>query len=254
MAKNLEESRQKIEKMHARVQTATYYELLEVHPDTADEQTVLKQFRLKARNWHADRWGAVDLDADMQRKIQEIFAALNTAQQTLSDPEKRAEYDFKQQAGDQNIGNIIDAEGAFRRGKTMLQTGSYNGAHEQFRRAAKLHPEEDEYEAHFLYTEYLQIPKNSDGKPQNRARATEISKRLDEISVEYPENDSVLTFLGVVYLGLGKQAKANNLFTAALQHNQRNVEARRQQRLISMRKERESKKGFFDKFLDKFRS
>lgn len=254
MAENSDADRKKIEAMYARIQSDTYYELLGLNPDTLDDSEVLKQFRVKAREWHADRWGAVALDEESKRKIQEIFAALNTAQQTLSDPDKRAEYDFKQQAGDQNIVNIIDAEGAFRRGKTMLQTGSYKGAHEQFRRAVELHPDEDEYAAHFLYTEYLQIPKNEAGAPKKRQRALEIQEELDALSIKSPENDSLLTFLGVVCLGLGQQAKAKNLFAAALQHDPRNVEAQRQQRLIAMREERDSKKGFFDKLMDKFRA
>src|SRR5699024_12777715 len=87
-----------------------------------------------------------------------------------------ADYDFELQAGDQNIEDIIDAEGAYRRGKNMLQTGSYKGAHEQFRRAVELHPDETEYQGHFLYTEYLQIPKNDEGLVKNRARALEIFK------------------------------------------------------------------------------
>src|SRR5690554_6494565 len=254
MAENLDADRKRIEAMHARIQEDTYYELLGLNPDTLDDATVLKQFRIKAREWHADRWGAVDLDENSKRKIQEIFAALNTAQQTLSDPDKRAEYDFSQQTNNQNIVNIIDAEGAFRRGKTMLQTGSYNGAHEQFRRAVELHPDEDEYAAHFLYTEYLQIPKNEAGVPQKRQRAVEIQEKLDALSIKSPENDSLLTFLGVVCLGLGQQTKAKNLFASALQNDPRNVEAQRQQRLIAMREERDSKKGFFDKLMDKFRS
>src|SRR5690554_2676126 len=254
MAANIDEARQKIDAMYARIQNEDYYKLLGLNPDTTDQASVVQQFRIKAREWHADRWGAVDLDADSKRKIQEIFAALNAAHQTLSDPEKRSDYDFNQQAGDQNIVNIIDAEGAFRRGKTMLQTGSYNGAHEQFRRAVELHPDEEEYLAHFLYTEYLQIPKTDAGVPQQTQRANEIHDTLNSISNKHPETDSILTFLGVVCLGLGQQTKANNLFTAALQHNPRNVEAQRQQRLISMGKERGNNKGFFAKLMEKFRA
>ncbi len=254
MGDNIDEVRQKIDQMYARLDEQTYYELLDVEPDAADDKTVLKQFRVKAKDWHADRYSSYDLDAQYKQKLQEIFAALNTAQQTLSDRDKRADYDFKLEAGDKNIKNIIDAEGAFRRGKNMLQTGSYNGAHEQFKRAHELAPDEDEYRAHYLYTEYLQIPKNEDGKALKRTRAKEIADELDAISAKKPENDSILTFLGVVFMGLDQMNKAKGLFSEALRHNRQNVVAQRQMRLFSMRKERKSKKGFFDKLLDKFRS
>lgn len=255
MADHIEEVRHKIDEMHARIEEDNYYELLELDPDQKpDKKEVMKKFRLKAKDWHADRYSGFELSADYKQKLQEIFAALNTAQQTLSDGEKRADYDFKLQAGDQNIENIINAEGAFRRGKNMLQTGSYKGAHEQFKRAHELHPEEDEYRAHLLYTEYLQIPKNDEGQALKRTRAQEIFDELDAVSEQKPNDDDLLTFLGVVAMGLKNHRKAKVLFNEALRHNRQNVTAQRQLRLIKMREERESKKGFFDKLLDKFRS
>jgi tetratricopeptide (TPR) repeat protein len=255
MTDNLEEVRQKIDQMYSRIDEDSYYDLLEIDPEQPlDSKAVMKQFRVMAKDWHADRYSGFELDADHKQKLQEIFAALNTAQQTLSDVDKRADYDFKLQAGDQNIENIIDAEGAFRRGKNMLQTGSYTGAHEQFKHAHELHPEEEEYKAHVLYTEYLQIPKNEDGKALKRTRAQEIFDEIDAISESKTEDDSILTFLGVVAMGLGDLRKAKVLFNEALSHNRENVVAKRQLRLIKMRKERESKKGFFDKLLEKFRS
>jgi curved DNA-binding protein CbpA len=255
MAETIEDVHQKIDQMHARIDQDSYYELLELDPEQPlDSKTVMKQFRLKAKDWHADRYSGIDLDAAHKQKLQEIFSALNTAHQTLSDDDKRADYEFELQAGDQNIENIINAEGSFRRGKNMLQTGSYTGAHEQFKQACELHPEETEYKAHLLYTEYLKLPKSEDGKTLERARAKEIFDRIDEVSREKPEDDSILTFLGVVAMGLGNLRKAQSLFNEARQHNRGNVVAQRQLRLIKMRRKRESEKGFFDKLLDKFRT
>lgn len=254
MTENRQEICQQIDEMHQRIEQVSYYELLELEPEQADERSVVKQFRLKARDWHADRFGAVDLDDDYRQKLQEIFAALNTAQQTLVDAQKRAEYDLKLETGDQNIEDIIDAENSFRRGKSMLQRGDYQAAHEQFARAVELHADEQDYRAHYLYTEYLQLPKNEAGISLNRTRAQEIHRELDAISAKKPEDDSLLTFLGVVALGLNQVNQAKGLFTEALQHNPRNVEAQRQRRLITMREEREANKGFFGKLMDKFRS
>lgn len=243
-----------IDEMHQRIEHMSYYELLEIEPGQVDERAVVKQFRLKARDWHADRFSAANLDEDYRQKLQEIFAALNTAQQTLADGEKRAEYDMKLEAGDQNIEDIIDAENSYRRGKSMLERGNYQAAHEQFVRAVELHGEEQEYRAHLLYTEYLQLPKNDAGISLNRMRTQEIHRELDAISAKKPEDDSLLTFLGVVALGLNQVNQAKGLFTEALQHNPRNIEAQRQRRLITMREEREASKGFFGKLMDKFRS
>lgn len=246
--------RQRIDRMHKRVQQQTYYELLEIDREEIEEESVMKKFRLKAKEWHADRFSGYDLDETYRQKLQEIFSALNTAQQVLSDRDKRAEYDFKLQAGDQDIGSIINAEDAFRRGKNMLKTGSYKGAHEQFQTAYDLNPDEDEYRAHLLYTEYVQISKDEQGRPVERSRASEIYNELEEVSEERPDDDAVLTFQGVVAMGLGKTKKAKSLFDRALQHNRNNVVAKRQRRLIRMRQKRDEKKGFFEKLLDKFRA
>lgn len=254
MTETLEEIRRKIDEMHLKLEEATYYELLELEPADIDEKNVMRQFRLKARDWHADRFSALDLDAPYRQKVQEIFSALNTASQVLSDPERRNTYDFELEAGDHNIENIIDAENAFRRGKQMLHTGSYRGAHEQFRRAVELHPEEYEYEAHFVYTEFLQIPKDEAGIVEDKRRAQEMHARLDEISMKKPEDDSILTFLGVVSMGLDQHNSAKRLFNEALQYNPRNIDAQRQLRLITMREERQANRGFFSKLLERFRS
>lgn len=254
MAEDIDDVRRRIDEMYERIDRQTYYELLDVDREEFDDKTVMQQFRRKAQKWHADRFSGFELSDAYRKKLQEIFSALNTAQQTLTDENRRAEYDFKLQAGDRNIGSIIDAEDAFRRGKNMLQTGSHKGAHEQFEHAYDLNPDEDEYRAHLLYTEYLQIPKDEEGKPRKRSRAREIREELAQISEELPEDDAVLTFLGVVSMGLGKTQKARSLFERALQHNRNNLVAKRQRRLIRMRQEREQNKGFFEKLLEKFRS
>lgn len=250
MTENLEEIYTRIDAMYERIQNETYYELLDVERDV-DSNKVVKRFRMLAKEWHADRYSGVDLADEYKQKIQEIFSAINAASQTLQDPDKKADYDFKLEAGDQDIQAVINAENAFRRGKNMMQTGSSAGAHQQFKRAHELAPDEDEYRAHYLYTEYLQIPKNEKGIALEKNRTREIFEELDELSEEYNESDWILEFLGVVAMGLGDNAKAKRLFNEALTLNPRNVTAKRQLRLIRMRDKRKKDKGFFQKMVDK---
>lgn len=252
MAATEEEVRQKIDRMYARLAEESYYELLDV-PKDVDERTVTKKFRALAKDWHADRYSGYDLSTEYKEKLQEIFSRLNTAQQTLGDSGRRAEYDMELAGGTTDVGAIIDAESAFRRGKNMLQTGSYRGAHEQFKRAVELHPEEREYQAALLYTEYLQIPKNDEGTPLKRTRAQEIYSELQEMADEFEENDSVCVFLGTVAMGLDDNRKAERYFREAKMINPSNVTAQRQLRLINMRREKGSQKGFFAKLMERFK-
>ncbi|MGM0557351.1 MAG: DnaJ domain-containing protein [Myxococcota bacterium] len=250
MTETPEEVRKRIDKMYQRIQEESYYELLDVERDVGEKE-VVKKFRMLAKDWHADRYSGIDLSDEDRQRIQEIFSAINAASQTLQDPDKRAEYDFELEAGNQDIEAVINAENAFRRGKNMMQTGNSTGAHQLFKRAHELAPDEDEYRAYYLYTEYLQIPKNEQGRALKKSRTQEIYDELDELSENYNESDWILEFLGVVAMGLGKLRKAKLFFHEALTLNPRNVTAKRQLRLIKMREEKENSKGFFQNLMDK---
>ncbi len=242
MAKDFQEVRQEILEMYKLVQESNYYELLGVDPE-ADKAKVNARFRELARKWHTDRFSQYDLGADKE-KVQEIFAAINSAHRTLTNDDRRAEYDMEIHDGP-SINEILEAESHFRRGKSMLNSGSYKGAYEAFKTAVEMKEDELEYQAHLLYTEYLLIPKNEDGEARQRARVREIFDELDQINIELQEKDWLLTFLGTVSIGLGKTRQAEGLFQEALLANSNNTNAKRQLRLLRSRRRKKKKKGGF---------
>ncbi len=251
MAEDTEAVRRKIVTMHEKLGELTHYEILGVKANldqTLLDAEVAKRFRELAKEWHVDRFSGYDIGADKQ-KVQEIFARINTAKQVLGDPDKRAMYDMELAGENVDIGSILTAESAFRRGQTMLDSGSYKGAHEQFKIACEENPDDQEYFAHFLYTEFLLLPKKKDGSPEDRSRGKEIYDELDKLVAQLPDRDWLLCFLGVVAKSLGKHREAYALFMEALQHNPKNVIAKRQERLMKMR--REQKKGFFASLKEK---
>ena len=249
MAKDLQAVRSEISQMHERIKEENYYELLGVDP-AADAAMVGARFRELARTWHVDRFSAYDLGAD-KAKVQEIFAALNTAHRTLSHPEKRAEYDVEIDDGP-NIGDILEAESHFRTGKNRLQSGSYKGAMEAFEEACRLKDDELEYRAHFLFTEYMLQDKDDEGLTKNRTRAKKIFDELDAINVQLPDKHWLLTFMGTVAAGLDEYRTAEALFQEALLSNSQDTDAKRQLRFLrSRRKRRRKKKGFFAKLFGK---
>ena len=256
MAQETEDVRAKIEGMQKKLEDINYYELFEVDSKLEGDALrteVTRQFRQLAKEWHVDRYDTDALGEGYRESLQEIFSAINTAYQVLTDKEKRTEYDMELSGENTDIGSILNAESAFRKGQNMLTTGAHKGAHEQFRIAHDENPDDLEYRAHFLYTEYLLIPKDESGTPKSKSRAQEIYDELDELLNEMPEKDWLLTFLGVVAMGLNRDREARALFNEALQFNPKNVVAKRQQRLLKMRAEREKNKGFFAKLMDKFK-
>lgn len=252
MAEDIQAVKEKITTMHAGLKETSYYEVLGVKQSldqTLMNAEVTNRFRELAREWHVDKYSGYDLADEEREMLQEIFSFINTAKQVLSDPDKRASYDMELAGESVDVGAIFNAENAFRRGQTMLDAGSYKGAHEQFKIACQEQPDEQEYQAHLLYTEFALLPKKPDGSPQDMKRAKEIYDALDDLVAQLPDRDWLLCFLGIVAKGIGRTREANVLFTEALQHNPRNVMAQRQQRLVKMRKDQ--KKGFFAQLKEK---
>jgi curved DNA-binding protein CbpA len=251
MSQDTKAVRDEIRAMHARLQTISYYELFEVPADldnTAIKDQVQRQFRQLAKKWHIDRYSGQDL-GDERSTLQEIFATINTAQATLTDPNKRAAYDLERSGSNTDITSIINAETAFRKGQSMLSTGANKGAHEQFRLASQANQDDKEYRAHFLYTSYLELNKDANGHVTNRGEAQKIYDELNEISQKLVDRDWLLAFLGVVCLGLKRDKEAQSLFYQATSLNSKNLIAQRQMRLLKMRSEQ--KKGFFGQLMDK---
>ncbi len=249
MAKDLHEVRNEILQMHQRVQEETYYEILGVDME-ADAALVGARFRDLARKWHIDRFSNYDLGPD-KSKIQEIFSVLNSAHRTLTNPDKRADYDLEIDSGP-DIASILEAESHFRTGKNRLSGGSFRGAHEAFRQSCELKDDELEYRAHFIFTEHMLIDKDEDGRVQNRKRSKEIFQELDEINQTITEKAWLLSFMGTVAMGLGDDRQAEDLFQEALMADSQDHEAKRMLRLIRVRRKRAGeKKGFFAKLFGK---
>ncbi|MFB6263709.1 MAG: DnaJ domain-containing protein [Bradymonadaceae bacterium] len=236
------------EKFREVQQAENYYEVLGVERDASEEE-IRSTFRKAAKKWHADRYGD-ELDEAEKKKVRKIFSALNSAHETLSDPDEREEYDRALETGDADIESVIDAESSFRRGRNLLDAGRYEGAHEQFKEACELSPEnEPEYRAHRLYTEYQLIQKDSEGRPKDRERAREIFDELDDIHDRTGKRKAWLfAFMGQVAKGLRRNAEAEDLFKEAKMLDSDNTMAQRQLRLIRMRREKEDE-GLLDSIL-----
>lgn len=255
MDQDTEELRDKIDRMYERIEEDNYYELLDIDPEIDEseiEDQAVKTFREMAKDWHVDRYDIDELGGEEYReKLQDIFSAINTAHEVLTDEEKRTEYDMELSGENTDIGAILDAENAFRKGQNMLENGSFEGAHEQFEIACEGNPDDIEYRAHFLYTEYQLLSKDDDGLPKDRDRAREIYDEMDDILEEIPDRDWLLAYLGVVTMGLKRYREAKSLFNEALQYNPKNTTAQRQKRLLKMRQKRQEDKSLLSKLLDK---
>jgi curved DNA-binding protein CbpA len=248
-----DDTRAKIQEQYEFIQDADYYEILGVD-ESAGKSEITSRFRELAKEWHADRFPDDQLEGDDRQKVQEIFAEINNAYQTLSNPQDRDEYDAALETEDTDIGSVIDAEDNFRKGRNLLDAGRYEGAHEKFEAACELSPEDEpEYRAHRLYTEYLLLLKHQDGTPRDRDEAGEIFDEMDDISRNMnDEKDWLYAFMGRVADGLDRMQQAQQLFQEARRINPNNRMAERQLRLIKRRREKEQEdEGLLQNLLSK---
>lgn len=250
MAEELDKILANIDSMYERIQTETYYDLFDIDIE-ADQARINAAYRQLAKVWHVDRFSNYEL-GEARTKVQEISSFINNAHRTLTDEDARFEYDMEVGEGP-DVAALLNAENAFLRGKNLLSSGRFKGAHELFRQAVEWNEEEPQYKAHLLYTEYMQLPKDEHGVCVGKGRPEEIFKELDEINTEVPEKDWMLQFMGTVALGLNRQRQAMGLFQEALLINSKNHEVRRQVRLLEMRADKEPE-SFFQKLLSKFKS
>ena len=245
MSVDAEKIRDEIRRMHEMLESLTHYELLGVEQDASTE-VITTTFRQLAKKWHVDRFSQAGLSVMEREMVQDIFSALNDAHRTLIDPQRRADYDYEHDDSP-SVADILTAENEFLRGKNMLKTGSYKGAHELFKSASESNPDEREYKAYFLYTEYLQIPKDENGRLTIKARSATILKEFEDIHTAIGDKEWLLLFMGQVELGLGNERKAVGCFREVLYMNPHNHEAKRQIRLLEMRKNNPKNEGFFAK-------
>jgi hypothetical protein len=80
---------------HASLETADYYQLLEVSPGASDEE-IKKGYYAMAKKYHPDRHHLPHL-REVQGLLEELFAKVTVAYQELSDPAARRRYDGARQ-------------------------------------------------------------------------------------------------------------------------------------------------------------
>jgi len=103
-----------------------YYEILKVSK-SASEGEIKKSYFDLARKYHPDSFER-ELDQESRKKIDDVFAYITKAYQTLIDKEKRDEYDSSAEAPEVEEDLSRKAEIKFRQGKTLYNMKRYEDA------------------------------------------------------------------------------------------------------------------------------
>jgi curved DNA-binding protein CbpA len=211
----------------------SYYQVLGVPNDAPTSAIAAAYFQL-AKRWHPDRLDAEH--ADLRELAIKIFARIGEANQTLSDPERRKQYDelLKQGAGgaeeQEQVQRLVRAATSFQKAQVLLRRNNLAGAEEAARSALADAPDEAD---HFALVAWLDSMKPG----------ADLEKSLRELNRAAKLEDANLRvrwYRGQVLKRLGRGRQAIEDFRLIVERDPRHVDAQRELRLFEMQRGKKS--------------
>jgi len=192
-----------IEEMYSKYKDLGYYGVLGVKQYTTVAE-IKSAYYDAAKRFHPDRHFYLSSD-DLKGKLSDIFAYITEAYTTLSNSEKRRQYD-RQIANrpEPTLSNKEIAEARFEEGKIEFAKYNTTQALELFGQAAYLNSSVAKY--HYFYGLAL----NKLGRLKEAAKAIQRTLKIE------PSNPDYLAEAGHIYLKVGFPGRAKSAFKAAL--------------------------------------
>lgn len=224
--------KQKIIDRAVQISSQDYFQMLGLDRSATPDQ-VQKAFFALAKVWHPDRLPPALVD--VKDACSKVFTHLTDAQQTLCDPERRAEYmtllkDGGATPDDQaKIQAVLEAAMEFQKAEILLRRNDLTAAYEIAKRCLALDPEQADYLALVTWLDSQ--------KPEWIGR----EKTLEKVAVmdrclKMNENcERAYFFRGMLYKRIDEHSKAFKDFKKAAELNPRNLDAAREVRLHNMR-------------------
>ena len=196
--------REEVRERHARLREISFYELLGVERDATHAQ-IKRAYIRAAKRLHPDALSRLGLD-ELKQEANELFAEIAKAHATLLDGEQRQSYDASldgHSAVDAN--QVAQAEALYRKGEILLRAGNFIGALDFLEAAARLWPEESEYQSACGWALHRKNPPESE-------RAREHLERAIALKGDHAEAHQRL---GLVLKALGEDQAAETALARA---------------------------------------
>jgi len=205
-----------------------HYQILGIEKGASGEEIRDSYYKL-VKNYHPDV--NPNADNDTRLKAEEIFTRITSAYETLSQTDKRQEYDSHEELAElkSQAKYIYEAEIAFKKGITLLIQRDYVEAEKKIREAIIMNPEEAAYIGAHGWTKYLA----TDNKSDVFGESVKALERAIKINGKIPENHY---YLGCVYKNHNDLKNAEKSFQKAIELEPDYIEAKRELRLINARK------------------
>ncbi|MET0285395.1 MAG: DnaJ domain-containing protein [Polyangiales bacterium] len=216
-----------------RMDALTHYELLGVPPSASGQEAQTAYFAL-VKKYHPDRLPPAF--APLTRAAQAMFERMTEANETLNHAERRAEYDRQVQGGggtreaERTMRNVLESALEFQKAEVHVRRREFAQAQELVRSALSKNPDEADYHALNAWTLHLIHP-GAD------APMDDILRSLDKALKSNPRHERAHYYRGVILKRLKRDNEAVRHFRAAAELNPHNVDAAREVRLASMRRD-----------------
>ena len=213
-----------------------YYELLGVAVDALPSMIQAAFFQL-AKKWHPDRLGP-DL-ADVRELSTKVFARMSEANQILSDPVRRKEYDELRKDGaggaeeQEQVQRVLRAATAFQKAEVLMKRNNHLAALDEARKAVELDPSQADYIALLAWVESTQL----------NANLEEILARIEKAQRLEPNNTRIRWYRGSILKRVGKNGRAIGDFRFIVENDPRHLDAQREIRLYEMRRAEQRRTG-----------
>lgn len=225
-------SPQDIQQRASQVDAESYFEVLGVDQNASPDVVRSAYFSL-AKQWHPDR--LPDSYHEVRDDAAKVFARMSDAFQTLSDPDKRAQYVEALEKGGTNkdeqakVQQVIEATIEYQKAEVYLRKHDLGKALRSAQKAYEGDPEQSHHLA--LYAWVL-----SQQPEAQQSKDFETSLRLLDQAIKLDARcEQAFFYRAMLNKQLGKHASALRDFKQVVELNPRNIEASREVRLATMR-------------------
>lgn len=218
-----------VQRYHAEIMSKDFFQIFGATSRTADDEIKAAYFEL-ARRWHADAFAGRRLGA-AAKKLEEIFARITDAYETITDPGQRSEYiaylNRKKKGLSTDVADIHRAEQLFDQATAMIGRRDFVHAKQVLEEAGRLNPDP----IYFATLGWVVFSMNPNA-PANLSKAVKLLRR----AVSEQENLPVAyQYLGSIAYARGNNGEAHKWWQRCLSYEPRNEEAARGLRSLAGR-------------------
>ncbi len=192
--------------MFDRLPSIDYYQILEVNKESTASEVKKAYFQM-ARKYHPDLFDR-ELSVDIRNKIDDVFDFITKGYHTLSDEDKRQDYNKKLEKApiqDRKDGDKR-AEKKFRQGKTLYDQARWEEAQVLLQEAIRLDPYKSPY--------FMLLAMTQSKMREYHEKAVKNFKKAIELSPWQPDG---YLGLGILYKREGMKVMAAKYLKKALQ-------------------------------------